>query len=204
MPIEPDKHFEKFERCLVITVWVVVIGKEKPHIKDCFVAGSLAGRQGQSLLKFFKRLIEVLLSKKFLTETKVFFSSGMLWCLSPCLSLHRLLRSSRLLFFFKALSLNRRHKFDLIHDYSSSPLLVGLTGILGKLCGAKTLHTLCVVNEGLLGSAKLTFGFSWVDKVIVTAPNLLPSKKNIEYLPLGIDTEKFKPHQKEFQKTILF
>jgi len=110
----------------------------------------------------------------------------------------------RLLFFAKALSLNRRYEFDLIHDYSSSPLLVGLTGILGKICGCKTLHTLCVVNEGLFGSERLPFTFPWVDKVIRTAPNLLPSKEGVEYLPLGIDTEKFKPQPKDFKKTILF
>ncbi len=110
----------------------------------------------------------------------------------------------RLLFFIKALSLNTKYKFDLIHDYSSSPLLVGLTGILGKLCGCKTLHTLCVVNEGLLGSEKLTFGFPWVDGVICTAPNLFPSEKGTKYLPLGINTEDFKPHLKDFARTVLF
>jgi len=110
----------------------------------------------------------------------------------------------RLLFFAKALSLNAKHNFDLVHDYSSSPLLVGLTGILGKLCGCKTLHTLCVVNKGLLGSEKLAFGFSWIDGVICTAKNLLPSKKGARYLPLGIDIEKFKPRPKDFQGTIFF
>jgi len=110
----------------------------------------------------------------------------------------------RLLFFVKALSLNAKYKFDLIHDYSSSPLLVGLTGILGKLCRCKTLHTLCVVNNGFLGSRKLAFGFSWVDKVIVTAPNLLSLKRNVDCLPLGVDTEEFKTYPKDFERTVLF
>lgn len=106
---------------------------------------------------------------------------------------------TRFLFFLEAIKLQRQFKFDLIHDYSSSPLLIGLTGILGKICRSKTLHTLCVVNEGLLGSRKLAFGFSWVDRIICTGPNLSPSKKGVKYLPFGIDTAKFKPRPKGFE-----
>lgn len=108
----------------------------------------------------------------------------------------------RPLFFAKALFLNIKYKFDLIHDYSSSPLLAGLTGVLGKICRCKTLHTLCAVNKGVLGSAKLAFGFSWVDKLICTDQRL--EGEGATYLPFGIDTEKFKPRPKSFEGTVLF
>lgn len=95
---------------------------------------------------------------------------------------------TRALFFIEAIWLNTKYRFDIIHDYSSSPLLVGLTGILGKLCRCKTLHTLCTVNESFWGSPKLSFGL--VNKVVP--------------LPIGVDTERFKPCPKAFKKTLLF
>ncbi len=110
---------------------------------------------------------------------------------------------TRALFFLGAIKLHRQFKFDLIHDYSSSPLLVGWTGILGKICRCETLHTLCAVNEGFLGSANLAFGFGWVNGVICTSQRFKGDNKVI-YLPFGIDAEKFKLQPKNFQKTILF
>ena len=98
---------------------------------------------------------------------------------------------TRFLFFLEALKLQRQFKFDLLHDYSSSPLLVGLTGVLGKIWGCKTVHTLCSANEGFWGSKKFGFGRRWVTAVI-------------DKTPFGVDTEKFKPRSRNFQKKILF
>ena len=98
---------------------------------------------------------------------------------------------TRVLFFLKTIQLNRQFKFDLIHDYSSSPLLVGLTGVLGRICGCKTVHTLCTANKGFWGSKRLDFGRRWVDAVV-------------DQTPLGVDIEKFKLRPRSFEKKLLF
>lgn len=100
----------------------------------------------------------------------------------------------RFLIFFKTLSVLRRNKFDFVHEYSSLPLLINRTWLLGKLTGVKTVHTLCTQNKGLLSSGKLVFGK--VDKVICsnrvtqktfnsTAPYLA------KYIPSGISITDF-------------
>lgn len=107
---------------------------------------------------------------------------------------------TRIFLLLKAVRLGRRHKFDLLHDHSSLPLLVGITGVLGKICGCKAAHTLCTVNETFLGSPRLAFGLSRVSKIICVSKqireDLLRAKgcpDKIVYLPLGVDSEKFRP-----------
>jgi len=129
---------------------------------------------------------------------------------------------TRILFFFKAISLNKKIRFGLIHDYSSLPILIFYTGFLGKICQCKSIHTLSTVSENFLSSAKLAFGFKWIDKVICTSERikeeLIKLKGNLSkivYIPFGVDTSIFKPSPKnkllmkkiglgQNQKVILF
>ena len=119
---------------------------------------------------------------------------------------------TRALLLFKAAWLGRRCKFDLIHDYSSLPVLIGFTGLLGKICGCKTIHTLYVANTTFLGSSRLAFGLEGVSKIVCVSEqirkDLLGTKgcsDKIVYLPLGVDSEKFKPVAlTEGSQTVLF
>lgn len=119
----------------------------------------------------------------------------------------------RLLFFIKAVLLQRRFRYDLIHDYSSLPLLVGVTGWLGKICRCRVVHTLCTANTSFLGSPSLLWGLSGVGRVLCTdrlTRQALVSKAEageakIHYLPLGIDLVRFGPPLGEGrQSTVLF
>lgn len=101
---------------------------------------------------------------------------------------------TRILFFFKAWQLCRKEKFDIIHEYSSSPVLINRTWLLGKLTGVKTYHTICTHNIGAFGSYRLIFGK--IDKVICTTKKMLSelkahSAQSTTYLPLGINIKKF-------------
>lgn len=119
----------------------------------------------------------------------------------------------RLLFFIKAIILHRRFQYDLIHEYSSLPVLVGLTGWLGKICRCRVIHTLCTVNTSWLGSPNLGWGLSGMDRVIcndlITRNALVKrvgsERDKVSYLPLGVDTTRFKPlPRKREQSAILF
>jgi glycosyltransferase involved in cell wall biosynthesis len=102
----------------------------------------------------------------------------------------------RALFFAQAIKLCRRYRFDLIHDYSSAPILIGLTRLLGKVCRGKTIHTLCAANNSRLGFWPPRFLIKNVDAVTITSPTLLKKtggNQQATYLPLGINVEKFSP-----------
>lgn len=101
---------------------------------------------------------------------------------------------TRALFFFKALWLIKKEKFDIVHEYSSLPLLVNRTRLLGKLTGIKTVHTICTGSKGFLSSWKLARGK--VDKVICTTKKMVDdleksSEQSSVYIPLGIDIDVF-------------
>lgn len=114
---------------------------------------------------------------------------------------------TRISLFLKAINLNRRLKVNLIHDYSSLPFLIGFTGLLGKICRCQTIHTLCTVNSRPIGSTSLIFGLRWIDKIIcvgnqVKEKLLYATRRQIErekiiYIPLGVNTKRFKPSCKD-------
>ncbi|MFC1621989.1 glycosyltransferase family 4 protein [Patescibacteria group bacterium] len=105
----------------------------------------------------------------------------------------------RILFFIKAIFLHRKFKFEIIHDYSSLPVLIGITGILAKLCKCKALHTICTINTSFFGSERFLFGARTVSHIIctdlITKKRLSEKTKNVTYIPLGIDTKKFQVQQ---------
>ncbi len=113
---------------------------------------------------------------------------------------------TRILFFFKARQLAKKEKFDIIHEYSSSPLLINRTWLLGKLTGTETIHTICTHSTGALGSYKLILGR--IDKVICTSKKMLRelkaySSQSATCIPLGINTKEFlKNRKKDYRKEL--
>ena len=97
----------------------------------------------------------------------------------------------RLLAYKKALSFIKG-RYDIVHDFSSLPLLGGLTGVLGKSLKARSVHSLVTINETFLGSPKLNFGNFLLDKLVATDRNTYSrlNFKNVLYIPLGVDFNK--------------
>lgn len=107
--------------------------------------------------------------------------------------LHLLL--TRLSSFLIALYLQIVNRFDLIHEYSSTPFLINRTYSLGLLTGTKTVHTLCTINRSLLGSERLLLRST--NKVICVTDSMrkrlgkrLPKQK-IDLIPIPIEDRFF-------------
>lgn len=97
----------------------------------------------------------------------------------------------------------RSYRYDIIHEYSSTPFLINRTYLLGRLTGAKTVHTLCTVNKRLFGSTKLALKST--DRVICVADSMrkrlgkrLPKQK-IELIPIPIE-DRFFSSSSDFSK----
>lgn len=103
---------------------------------------------------------------------------------------------TRLSSFFIVLYLQIVNKFDLVHEYSSTPFLINRTYLLGLLTGTKTVHTLCTINRSLLGSEKLLLQST--DKVICVADGMRKrlekrlSRQKIDLIPVPIDDRFFR------------
>lgn len=102
---------------------------------------------------------------------------------------------SKLSFFFKVLRLHKKYNFDIIHEYSSSPVIINRSYSYKFFLKAKTVHTLCTNNTGFFSSPKLFFGK--IDKIICASEYMLTQFKkysennSICYLPIGIDVDEF-------------
>jgi glycosyltransferase involved in cell wall biosynthesis len=101
-------------------------------------------------------------------------------------------------YFFKALKLHFQYDFDIIHEYSSSPLLLWRTSLYKLLSNVHVVHTLSTLNLGLSGSPKFSCGMHFVDKVICTNKYMEEQmlrfrnyRKRVMYLPLGVDISRF-------------
>lgn len=105
---------------------------------------------------------------------------------------------SKKAFFRKVGELHSKYRFDIVHDYSSAPVLIRLTGAYKKRLEVSTLHTLCTYNTGVLGSFRLVGGFDSVDRIICVTEHMrqqltrfgCPESK-VVHLPLGVDVAKF-------------
>ena len=111
---------------------------------------------------------------------------------------------SKLLSFFITLYYQIICKYDLIHEYSSSPFLINRTYLLGLLTRTKTVHTLCTVNKGLFGSTSLVLKST--DRVVCVADSMrkrlekrLPRQK-IDLIPIPIEDSFFYSSQGNFKK----
>jgi glycosyltransferase involved in cell wall biosynthesis len=107
---------------------------------------------------------------------------------------------TRIAYLVWAYHLWRRYRYDMIHDYSSSPLMMNRTGLLKRLTGAKTILTICTANKSILGSFQL--GPIKPDKVLCSNPHLLETLKQrlsgqtLEVLPVPIESRFFEDHEK--------
>ena len=111
--------------------------------------------------------------------------------------------ASRLAYFFKALKLHSKENFDIIHEYSSSPLLFWRTGMYKMFSNVRTVHTLCTSNLGFFGTFKFSCGvLKHVDRIICTTKAMKKGllqyyvhtneyKNKIIHLPLGVNVERF-------------
>lgn len=106
---------------------------------------------------------------------------------------------SKPLTFIKTLRLLQRESFDIIHEYSSTPLLCLRTTLLSKLSSTRSFHTVITYNNRFWASPLTGLLGRLVDKLIFTSKAYLGKYrgyiniKNTVALPLGVDTEKFKP-----------
>lgn len=106
--------------------------------------------------------------------------------------------ASRWGYFLKALKLQSRYGFDIIHEYSSSPLLLWRTSLYKILYDVHTIHTLSTTNLGLSGSPKFSCELRFVDRVICTSKYIEEQllqfrnhRERVMYLPLGVDISRF-------------
>lgn len=106
---------------------------------------------------------------------------------------------TRLAYAIEVVRLNRHLHFDIVHEYSSAPILFYRTGLYKLLLGVHTFHTICAYNSSFLGSPRLCGGIRFLDhaicsshhlKVVLTAHGC-PADR-LTYLSYGVDAERFK------------
>ena len=105
---------------------------------------------------------------------------------------------SRWIYFFKAWKLHSKYNYDIIHDYSSSPLLIWRTCFYRLFLNVKSIHTISTVNFSIFGSMKLSTSPRFLNAIICTNKYMEKQwlryteyKNRIYYLPLGVDFQKF-------------
>jgi glycosyltransferase involved in cell wall biosynthesis len=98
---------------------------------------------------------------------------------------------------FEVLRLHSKHRFSVIHEYSSSIILARRTALYKSLLDVPVIHTLCTYSEGYLGSPRFSRNVG-VDKIVCVTHDMEKillndgySKNKIAYLPLGIDLRRF-------------
>lgn len=107
---------------------------------------------------------------------------------------------SKIALFFCVIKLNFKYNFDIIHEYSSTPILFIRTGIYKRFFKVKTIHTLSTYNTKMNYELFRIFKkiTSSLNRIICTTYHMEKAlkvgypKNRIEYIPLGIDLAKFK------------
>lgn len=102
-------------------------------------------------------------------------------------------------FLRKSVQLHKAFKFDLLHQYTSSPRLISLAALDKLLLGIPVVNTLSGYNRGLFDSILAIAGIGYLDKVICGNKDikrrlnqLYPKIHNKTiYLPLGINVDGF-------------
>jgi glycosyltransferase involved in cell wall biosynthesis len=90
--------------------------------------------------------------------------------------------------------INRKYKFDIVHEYSSSPALFYRAYFYKKFGIKKTFHTIQTYNTTFMGSHNLSGGIKYLDYAIGVTQDMVKKikEKNQEYkrriihLPLGV------------------
>ena len=105
---------------------------------------------------------------------------------------------NKALLFPVSLRLQAKHHFNIIHEYTSTPFLVRRTAWYRRLAGVGTVHTLCIGQDGLLGSPGLMGRNPAVDCVICTSARMSGEMlirgtnwQKITHLPFGVDFDRF-------------
>lgn len=108
---------------------------------------------------------------------------------------------NRIMPFFIVPFLHMKYRFDVVHEYTSTPLLIWRTFIFKKLFGvSKAVHTIVAGSPYFIGSHKMLSKVKpHIDKIICTNNRIYNNFKSIGYpteelinLSLGVDGEKFK------------
>ena len=101
--------------------------------------------------------------------------------------------------FFIILYLYQRHNFNIIHEYSSNPILCYKTALLRVFVNrdVKLYQTLCTANTHSLKGIFIK-GIKYLDKIVCHSQrtaNLLIKKgcpfEKVVYLPIGVELDKF-------------
>jgi len=105
---------------------------------------------------------------------------------------------SKIAFLRKIKQLHSKYEFDIVHDYSSGPMLIRLTGLYKKRLDVSAIHTLCTYNTSVLGSFRLVGGQNSVDRIICVTRHMCQqllrygcSESKVLHLPLGVDAARF-------------
>ena len=113
--------------------------------------------------------------------------------------------------FFKACQLCRTEKFDIVHEYSSSPLLINLTALYHILFGVRAFHTICTYDRRTPVLSKWRMASKFMDGVVLASRELKERfttagwDKTI-YLPVGMELTPFQkvpgPDQTRYEEEL--
>jgi len=114
---------------------------------------------------------------------------------------------SKFVYLCAAVKLHFKFKFDIINEFSESPLFF-FPNVVYKLLGVRTIHTICTNSVWNFLSVPLVWRVGQIlDKVVVTSrlveKKLLAvgfPKNKLTYLSFGVNLKKFKPKEKKNDK----
>lgn len=104
---------------------------------------------------------------------------------------------SKILTFIKAVQLLKKNEFDIVHEYSSTPLMalrIKLLSLLGRCKGAQTVIT---ANTSFWAKPFWGISSSFLDKIIFTSRVYAKKyerfirEKKIKVIPVGVDLDCF-------------
>ncbi len=106
--------------------------------------------------------------------------------------------ATRMLYCLYAWVLERRNRYDIINDFSSSALMFHRTALIGLFARARMIHTLCTFNTGVFSSRTLLGGTGRLDRILCLSESLaravgdsLGDRGKVAYLCMGIETDRF-------------
>ncbi len=105
---------------------------------------------------------------------------------------------SRMLYCLYAWVLERRNRYDIINDFSSSALMFNRTALIGLFARARMIHTLCTFNTGVFSSRTLLGGAGRLDGILCLSESLaravadsVGDRGKVAYLRMGVETGRF-------------
>jgi len=105
---------------------------------------------------------------------------------------------SRACYFFKTLALMKNQGFDLIHEYSTAPLLFYRTALYKAFFKVKCVHSLSGYHTGFLGNLRWNGGMKRLDKIVCLSQDLKARLEDLSgepeklaYVSYGADLTRF-------------